>query len=1177
MRQIRYVHATLWLLVSLLVELRGYGEDAERVQQAFETDAGPFLKTYCVRCHNADKMKSGVRVDHLDGLLADGNLRLWEVIEELVAEGEMPPEDEKQPSPEERAQLQDWIGSALHMARSRDVARDGSVRRLTVTQYRDSLAELLGLEEDLSALLPPEAVSRDGFTNNRDVMLLSPLLLESYFEIADQALDRVLVDESSRPTVQNFRMDLGRRINPNPLPEKLILGANSHLLRNEDFLVTELSPRKPFDYVPFAMQRKFRFIEGYQGNSTVRGWRDYDSIYHAVYACFRGSPGYPLGNPYDVVPGGLLLRPAIPSAELFQVESTYGPKANFKVSLRQLPDGGRFRVTVKAAKYDDGMLLDEGASPIGEGIVVRDPADRAHEIRVDHAGVYQMEIYRRPPPGGGVAPRFEGLEAGLVARWSFEEELGKSPFGQSLRVKEADQAREVVRDAKLRVGTEPFTVAGWIHPAQLTPSGLVSLGRHERQGWVLDQADNRGTLRFRAFRDYQESSGAFQTKPGVLQKGKWQHIAAVIGRGPGEAKLYVNGYLVASGSVGPDNLDDLQTNLLLGSTPEGRVFKGRMDEFVLYDRALDSPALQALIEPGREFAEPPPDGRQQISLRVGGRSLAGTLNQAAFAVMRLPAGEHSVQMKYEGLWPIDRLVLAPLEDTVTFEQFERRAPLLGVHLGLRRDCGSTLNPVGAPRPVRSSVTETFVFEGALNNFPRPDVEKDNVNYISGLREIGVRSEYTDGRPRPRLLVQSVEFEGPFYETWPPATHRAIFTSSEPESVIRDFATRAFRRPVTETELESLMSVYQASYQAGAGWQQSVRDVLMVVLTSPQFLFLIEESQGPESELLDSYELASKLAYFLWNSGPDQALLDQASRGDLLDGLAPTVDRMIDDPKFERFAAAFVTEWLDIGKLATVETDRKLYPGLTRDVKTQLGLEPVRFVEFLIRENLPVSHLVQSEWVVTNEVLADYYQLDSSVESGFEFVPVRHGKTHLGGVLSQAGILAALTDGREANPVKRGAWLARKIIAKPPADPPPNVPELSTDEDELTLREKLERHRNQEGCAKCHEGIDPWGLPFEAFDAGGLYVGEGGRDASSTLPDRTQVAGLNDLRTYLSGPGQSWVTFSFLKHLATYAVGRDLKYNEVEFLREKAEAPPKSQEGLRDLVQFVVRSDLFLKK
>ncbi|MCP4773405.1 MAG: DUF1587 domain-containing protein, partial [Planctomycetaceae bacterium] len=162
---------------------------------------------------------------------------------------------------------------------------NGSVRRLTVQQYKNALHELLGLEEDFAATLPTDGVSQDGFTNDAETLLTSPLQVEAWFNIAEKAVDACLVDESSQPSIQNFRMDLGKSINPEPFGEPLILGANSRLLPNQDFKITELDADKPFPFTPFRMQTKYRFNEGYQGNGTVRGWRDYDSIYHAVFAC----------------------------------------------------------------------------------------------------------------------------------------------------------------------------------------------------------------------------------------------------------------------------------------------------------------------------------------------------------------------------------------------------------------------------------------------------------------------------------------------------------------------------------------------------------------------------------------------------------------------------------------------------------------------------------------------------------------------------------------------------------------------------------------------------------------------------------------------------------------------------------------------------------------------------
>ena len=172
----------------------------------------------------------------------------------------------------------------------------------------------------------------------------------------------------------------------------------------------------------------------------------------------------------------------------------------------------------------------------------------------------------------------------------------------------------------------------------------------------------------------------------------------------------------------------------------------------------------------------------------------------------------------------------------------------------------------------------------------------------------------------------------------------------------------------------------------------------------------------------------------------------------------------------------------------------------------------------------------------------------------------------------------MSDGQEANPIKRGAWFARKLIAEPPADPPPNVPELSEDTSHLSLRARLEQHRNQKGCIKCHQGIDPWGIPFEEISADGLYSKKSQpEDIRTTLPDGAIVTGVKELKLHLSTKRMDQVAFSFLKHLALYATGRNLSYNEIEFLRESAVEFQDTNYRARDLVEFVVLSPIFLQK
>ena len=596
------------------------GSDGES-EASFEKFAKPFLTQNCLRCHEADNSMGGVRVDQLDAKFDDGHIATWKAVRERIDAGTMPPKSAKpQPSDADRERMTKWIDDALEAARTRRVARNGLIRRLTVAQYRNTLRELLLLEDDVSDILPADAVSKDGFLNNHERLELSPLLTETYFEIAEKALNRVIIDpqvKAAGPSIQNFRLDFGSGINPKPVSEKLVLGAGSTLLAPADFTVTQLTAKKPFPFEPFFMRTKYRFIEGYQGNDTVRGWRDFDSIYHAVFADFRGSGGYPKGKAYGTVPEGLLLRPAIPNDELFGSDGTYGPKANFKIAVRELPDNGRFRVTVTAAKYDDGLLLDKGASAAeGAGIIVSGVINGGAAI-IPTPGIYQVDVHPAP------------LDA---------------------------------EAAKLKAAQE-------------------------------------------------------QKRP-----------------------------------------------------------------------------------PSRNNAPKLPE----VALKIGDRQFTGALQQPAFLIVRLAAGTTPISAVIDGLPNAAKIVFTPLpathESARRFVAFEKRAPKVGVYLGFRRDCGSSLVAVGEPQPVAGTKLARYVFEGAMRNFPNAEVEKDNVNYLAGVRELGVRNEYTDGRDMPRLLIRSVEFEGPLHETWPPPAYNNIFIDSEQKSnqaayarqILRNFARHAYR-------------------------------------------------------------------------------------------------------------------------------------------------------------------------------------------------------------------------------------------------------------------------------------------------------------------------------------------------------------------------------------------------
>lgn len=976
------------LFTLLLLLCQSSALKADELQTQFDSKVLPVLRNHCFDCHNVDDRESGVRLDHLDGSLPDGAIKLWEHVGKQIESGAMPPEDHSEIPEQQRRELLSWLEASLHQARIREAPNNGITRRLTVTQYRHALQELLGIDDDFTATLPDDGISKDGFTNDSETLSASPLQIEAWFNIATQALEASTVDPTVSPTVQNFRMDLGRGINPQPLQENLILGALNRLLPKQDFTVTELTPEKSFPIQAYRLPAKYRFNEGYSGNATVRGWREYASIYHKVFACLRGDGGYPKGEPYESVDNGLLLRPAIPNDSVWQRSTTYGPKANFKIALRELPRHGRFRVTVRAAKFDDALLLSnlnaepaEQASP--QESVTMSAEQKDQPLVIPQSGIYQVDVYRRPKT---------------------EDEKGNERFS-------------------LQIDGRRFT-----DQLKRTPAMLLRLAEGERD-WSFD-----------------------------------------FGRGD-----------------------------------------AAIEKIVLTRLSMDDPLAQR------------------------------------------------------------------------YETFMQQSPWLGVYMGLRRDCGHTFNQVESSRVVDQLSTQAFVFEGAINNFPRPDVQPGNDNYLAGLREILVHSVYTDGRDRPRLRIETIEFEGPLYESWPPQSHRNVF-SVGPEvtdelerarETIRRFAQRAFRRPVDLQEMAGLMELWREHYQQSKDFHASTRYVLAGILTSPAFLFHVENSQSPKPEPLNQHELAAKLALFLWDGPPDQELTDVANRGQLTAELDKTIDRMIADPKFERFTETFVRQWLSLDKFDSVEVDRRKYPALSKFARKHLRQEPVRTFQHLVRTNQSVGKLIQSDEMVINETLAKYYGIDQPIESGPEFVAVSVDLSHLGGLLTQAAIQSGLSDGREANPVKRGAWFARKIIAEPPNDPPPNVPELKDDRS-LPLKERLRQHRDVKGCVKCHEGIDPWGVAFQQYDAGGLFTGNKA-DAKSKLPDGVEVDGVAELQQHLLQNRLADVAFSVQKHLITYAIGRPLQYNEWVRLKENGLAGVDEDYRLQDMIRAIVHSDYFLKK
>ena len=475
--------------------------------------------------------------------------------------------------------------------------------------------------------------------------------------------------------------------------------------------------------------------------------------------------------------------------------------------------------------------------------------------------------------------------------------------------------------------------------------------------------------------------------------------------------------------------------------------------------------------------------------------------------------------------------------------------------------------------------------------------------------------------QPGVAFQWLEVEGPIYDKWPTPGQTLLsgnlpvrkgaggtveIVSSDPdkdgERLVRAFLARALRRPVQEADAQLFVGLFGKIRAGGASFTEALLTTYSGILCSPGFVTL-EEKPG----LLDDFALASRLSYFLWNSEPDPALRSLAAQGKLKNPaiLAAQTDRMLADPRAQRFVEAFLDYWLDLRRAGDVSPDETLYADYYLDdylVESSVGETRAFFTE-LLRKNLPARNLVASDFVTVNDRLATLYGLLEVKGSAFRPVPLPKDSVR-GGLLTQASVLKVTANGTTTSPVIRGAWITERILGQPVPPPPPSVPAVEPDiRGATTIRELLAKHRSEPSCNSCHAKIDPPGFALESFDVFGgfrdryramgdkdgktsLGYGKNGQpfyfhdslpvDASGALPDGRAFADVRDLKRLLLKDERA-IARNLARQLVTYATGAPVGFGDraqVEVILDKTRP---SQYGVRSIVKQLVASDLFRKK
>jgi hypothetical protein len=442
----------------------------------------------------------------------------------------------------------------------------------------------------------------------------------------------------------------------------------------------------------------------------------------------------------------------------------------------------------------------------------------------------------------------------------------------------------------------------------------------------------------------------------------------------------------------------------------------------------------------------------------------------------------------------------------------------------------------------------------------------------------------------------VTITGPFNATGNPvetASRARIFLCQAPSAseetacasrIVSNMARKAFRRPVTETDLSPLMKFYAEGRKAGT-FENGIEDAMIAMLSSAKFLYRVErppaDAKPGSLYKLSNFELASRLSFFLWSSIPDDELLTVAEQGKLSDPkvLEQQVRRMLADSRAQTLVTNFAFEWLKVRDMASLEPDPYTYPAFDTPLRTAFRREMELFLQSIFREDRSVVDLLNANYTFVNERLAAHYGVENV--RGDQFRRVTLTDPNRFGLLGKGAILMVTAYPNRTSPVLRGAYILENILGTPPSPPPPNVEafkENKEGEQPKTIREIMEAHRANPTCNACHGVMDPLGFSLENFDTIGTYRSmdrftRSKIDTSGKLVDGTAVNGPSDLRNALMSHSDQFAQ-TFSEKLMMYALGRGVEYFDMPSVRKIIKDAKRDNFKFSSIVKGIVNAPAF---
>ena len=1103
-----------------ILSFQGCSNDAKKAEKkiladltTFHQKIKPIIDQKCLYCHGPKRQRGDFRIDQINPNIVEGkDDERWHELLDLIILEDMPPLDKADEflTDQEFTDIEQWIRKELEKRKKTEIGNIQPVlRRLTKVEYSNTIKDLLGINVDAGELLPPEALSKDGFKNNGETLIISPLHIRYFLQIARTMLDKVIVTSPTPPKTYRYRWIFGRNLN-NKIKTRA-LGYQSSPL--------------PYDFV------KLSYFDVKKNDFKTPTYHSKFPLHKILTGDFRGSKQerFYLGTKW------LTLMPMIPNKEV-KANVWQGPSPNLTILAQDYPEVGDFRVTVLAKPLKNSL-----------------PNIDIEEII----------------PTREVKPRIT---------WDKKTKVLLTPEDTILKKVNYPTKKVPIKDKK-------------------DNNKIPTKDKNKDNNKIPTKDKNKDNNKIPT-KDKNKDNNKIPTK----DKNKDNNKIPTKDKNKDNNKIPTKDKNKDNKPRFKTEITSRKVDITVNAPKAGYYqldasFTKKYNKVTLGKISFNNQILT--INLPKET--PIPKNFGAIKLRKGDNLIKLDLAQVKNLAFT-PIKPNSV---------IDKILKKGRK-----EKRNLPTPYLKFFMGNRTDDGMQYKTAEESMPVNKSKNfAEYQFEGRLENFPLPLTKNKaslSKEFLTGTMIIGLWNDIIIGDNNitdPAIAIKQIEFEAPIFSEWPPKQHKAIFIPYKfkanealyARKILKNFLFKAYRRPPKTNEINKFVSFWKNIRSEFATFEESIKETLIPVLCSTSFLYrpetVIDDRNNPKDRL-NEYELASRLSYFLWSSMPDNELLKLASKNRLRKNLTHQINRLLSDPKSKRFTSEFTTQWLDLEKLDTKSIKIARYPKYNRYIKKDYEKETKAFVHEILTKNMSILNFIHSDFVMVNQNLAQFYKLKEKVH-GPKFRPVKISNARRGGLMTQGSFLTGHSTGEDSHPIKRGVWLAKKLLDSPPPKPPPNVPEIPLEDPEVikkSVKEQLAAHRDKISCRSCHQNIDPWGIIFENYDATGSWRTKIYRSLPSTVnykgniiegetitldvdtttetPDGTVINGIEDAKKYIIEKKKKKFILSVVKHFLTYAIGRSLSYKDEDIIKNIVKKVEKGNYKAYSLVEEIVKSDLF---